>query len=79
MPLYQFINTETGEEFEKLLSFSSREQYLLDNPHIKQQLTAPNFGDSIRMGRVKPDEGFRDILRDMKKGSARDNTINTFD
>ena len=79
MPLYQFINTETGEEFEKLLSISAREQYLLENPHIQQQLTTANFGDSVRMGRQKPDGGFRDILRDIKKGSGRGNTINTFD
>lgn len=78
MPLYQFINTETGEEHEKLLSFAAREQYLLDNPHISAVISACNFGDPVRMGRMKPDEGFRDILRDIKKGSGKGSTVNTF-
>lgn len=75
MPLYSFINTETGEEHEELMKFSDREQYLLDNPHLQPKLNACGF---VRSNGMKPDEGFRDLLRDMKKGSGRGNTINTF-
>ena len=36
MPTYDFVNTETGEEFEEFMSISAREQYLKDNPKIQQ-------------------------------------------
>jgi len=75
MPLYSFINIETGEEHEALMKFSERDQYLLDNPHLTPKVTACGFVSGIG---VKPDDGFRDLLRQMKKGSGRGNTINTF-
>jgi hypothetical protein len=61
MPTYDFLNTETGEEFEEFMSMSAREQYLKDNPHIQQILgtTATVSGVSIT-GKV-PD-GFKDVL-----------------
>ena len=30
MPLYDFVDTETGEEFELLLKLSEREEFLKD-------------------------------------------------
>jgi hypothetical protein len=36
MPTYDFENTETGEQFEKLISISGKEDYLKENPNIKQ-------------------------------------------
>lgn len=37
MPLYDFFNSETGEEFEKMMPWADMKQYLLDNPHIQQR------------------------------------------
>lgn len=39
MPLYDFLDTVTGEIETKLLSMSSREEFLEQNPHIKQVIT----------------------------------------
>ena len=39
MPLYDFVNTKTGEEFEKLISISDKEIYLKNNPDIQQTFT----------------------------------------
>ena len=36
MPTYDFENTETGEQFEELMSISAKEAYLKENPNIKQ-------------------------------------------
>ena len=36
MPIYEFINTETEEVFEKVVPLGDFDQYLKDNPHIKR-------------------------------------------
>lgn len=81
MPFYNFLNNTTGEEFEELMSFSERDNFLNENPHITQCLSAPALGDSILLGLRKPDSSFRDILKNIKKkhnkGISR-STINTF-
>jgi hypothetical protein len=83
MPTYRFLNNDTGVEYVEFLSITEREEYLNNNPNIVQLLNgAPSIGDSVRLGLRKPDNGFRDKLREMKKihskGLTR-STINTFD
>jgi hypothetical protein len=82
MAIYTFKNLNTGDEFTTVMSMTEREEYLKANPHIQQQLiSAPAIGDSIRMGLVKPDNGFRDRLREIKKAHSKGfsrSTINTF-
>lgn len=71
MPTYTFEDTKTGEQFEKFLKLSAREDYLKENPHIKQIISsASTVIDSARLGRMKPDQGFRDLLTDMKKNKS---------
>lgn len=74
MPLYAFINTETDEVTEELMPYSKVEEYLEQNPNLRKKITSTSIGYNDAK---KPDEGFRDILRDIKKNSPR-NTINTF-
>ena len=82
MPSYTFLNTESGEMVTTIMSIAEREEYLKANPHIQQQLiSAPALGDSIRLGLKKPDNGFRDRLKEIKKHHSRGitrSTINTF-
>ena len=48
MPTYTFYNTETDEQFDEFMSWSEREKYLKDNPHIEPMLTtAALVGDHI--------------------------------
>jgi hypothetical protein len=77
MPTYTFINTETDEEFELFFkSWKNKDEYLEANQNIQQTLrSAPQVGYNDAK---KPDEGFRDILRDIKKGSGTGVNINTF-
>lgn len=68
MPLYSFRNTETNEEFTLLISYAEKGRYLSENSNIQSIITrAPAIGDAVRLGKVKPDEGFRDRLREIKK------------
>ncbi len=65
MPTYQFLNTETAEEFEVLMKISEREEYLKNNPHIQPVLTAPALVSGVstsnsRTGRVP--SGFNEVL-----------------
>jgi len=80
MPTYKFINNETGEEFEDFMSISTLDVYLKENPNITQLVNgAPMIASGRGMG--KPDQGFRDLLKDMKKkhsGGFTRSTINTF-
>lgn len=71
MPIYSFKDTETGEEFDKMLKLAERESFLEDNPNLQQIITgsAPLI-DSARLGRAKPDQGFRDLLTSMKQNKS---------
>jgi hypothetical protein len=80
MPTYKFVNDETGEEFEEFMTISALDEYLKENTNLTQLV---NGAPAISSGRgmSKPDQGFRDLLKDMKKkhsGGFTRSTINTF-
>lgn len=74
MPEYTFEDTVTGEVIDVVLSLSEREQYLKDNPTKIQIIKPVGFIPGVGM---KPDDGFRDILREIKKAN-KGSTIETF-
>jgi hypothetical protein len=80
MPTYKFLNNETGEEFEDFMTISALDDYLKLNPHLVQLVNgAPMISSGRGMG--KPDQGFRDILKNIKdknSGGLTKSTINTF-
>lgn len=76
MPTYTFRNEETQEEFTTIMSLSEREEFLANNPHIKQCLATPAFGDSVRLGVRKIDRGFNDVLQKAKSAHIH-STIDT--
>lgn len=76
MPLYNFTNSKTGEDEGHFLPISGREQFLKDNPHLKEKLATPAFGDSVRLGIRRPDDNFNDVLL-KAKGAHRHSTIET--
>ncbi len=76
MPTYTFKNEETEEEFTTMMSMSEREEFLNNNPHIKQCLAAPSFGDPVRLGVRKIDRGFNDVLQKAKSAHIH-STVNT--
>jgi hypothetical protein len=71
-------NNETLEEFEINIKYSELEEYLKTNPHIQQIFTRfPGTGDPVRLGLRKPDDNFRDVLRNVQHHHKKD-SINTF-
>lgn len=77
MPTYLFQDTTTGEEIEIIMSISERDEFVKNNPHMTQLVNGfPGLGDPVKLGRKKPDDGFRDLLKRVKKRN-RGSTINT--
>jgi len=63
MPLYDFKDTETGEIITKLMSISSREEFLESNPNIKAViLSAPQLVSGVNL-ESKQDQGWKDNLK----------------
>lgn len=76
MPSYTFVNTETNEEVNLIMSIAEWEQYKIDNPQMQQILkSAPAIGDSVRLGLRHHDNGFNDVLKNIKS-HHRHSTIN---
>jgi len=78
MPTYQFRNTKTNEIIEKFCSISIRDEMVNSGEwEIFHSGTAAVIGDPVRMGMKKPDAGFRDLLKDIKKRNNRGITKST--
>lgn len=79
MANYTFLNKKTNEEFDISMPISELDQYKANNPDFEQLIVkAPSIADPTRLGLRKPDSGFRDVLKRVKKASGRKNTINTW-
>lgn len=80
MPTYKFLNNESGEEYEEFMTISALDEYLKTNPNLTQLVNgAPMISSGRGMG--KPENGFRDLLKDIKKRNSKGfkrSTINTF-
>jgi len=76
MPTYCFRNNDTGEVHEEMMKMDDREKYLKDHPELTQVLEMPGIVSGTD-GLRKPDDSFRDILRNIKKKHSSDkNTMN---
>lgn len=69
MPTYTFRNLKTNQVFDKWMSVSERTQYLKDNEGvIEPVITVPGISyDSDGLSGRQPDEGFKDLLRNMQQ------------
>jgi len=70
MPSYSFYNTKTKKYFsENFDSYKDVEEWIEENSHINWLCSAPSMADPMRMGITKPDDGFKDLLKTIKKGN----------
>lgn len=76
MPTYTFRNKATGEEQTHIMSLSEREQFLENNSDFIQVPPVVAFGDSVRLGIRRIDDGFNDVLK-KAKGAHYKSTIET--
>jgi hypothetical protein len=77
MPTYTFIDTKTGESTTTLMSIAEMEAHLRDHSRLSLAPAAPLIVTGVASKRNKPDDSFRDILRNIKR-RHRGSTINTF-
>jgi hypothetical protein len=78
MANYTFYNEKTKKEFDISMPISELDSYKENNPHLKQLIvSAPRIVDPTRLGLKKPDAGFRDVLKKVKK-AHRGSTVNTW-
>ena len=59
------------------MTISSMETLLAENPHIRQIPGTPSIVSGVSSGSNKPDSGFRDLLKTIKKANPG-STVNTF-
>lgn len=67
MPLYSFRDLNTGEVFEKIMSWNDRVEFLENNTNLAPQVGTPGIigGRSMESGNLP--EGLKDKFREMKK------------
>lgn len=81
MPTYLFRNKNTNEEWEAFMTISEGDRFLEENPHVEKLVNGFPASVSMAMGgTTKPDSGFRDLLKTIKKKNThiKRSTINTF-
>ena len=77
MPTYDIKNSETGEEKEVIMSYDSLQVYLDTNPEWKQvHKSASTIVTHTGSILGKTSDGWKDVLKSVKKASGRKNTIN---
>ncbi len=76
MPTYSFIHKKTGLYWEEYMSMAEHDAWSASEASRawEQQLSPTPTVDSMRMGRQKPPEQFREMLRSMKRAN-RGSTI----
>lgn len=79
MPTYEFKNTATGVVEEHVMRMSEKDQFLKDHPELESYFSSTP--EMITGYHKKPDQGFRDVLRNIKEKNSRGftrSTVNTF-
>ena len=76
MPRYTIIDTSDDTEYEIQCSWDELQIVLNKNPNLKQGLSTPNFVTQTGNTVSKTSTDWRDLLKKVKKGSGRGNTIN---
>lgn len=63
MPNYTFEDTNTGDVYEMTMRIAERDEFVKDNPHMKQLITgAPMVVSGIGSGGVKPGGGLDEVF-----------------
>ena len=80
MPTYDLKNTKTGEVEEYILTISKKEEMVASGDYEQVHLTFnENHIITQRGGTLSKTSGdWRDLLKRVKKGSGRGDTINTY-
>lgn len=77
MPTYLFKNTKTGEVVEHVIKIAQYDSFVETNPDLERYYDAAHISSLIRGINMKPDAGFREVLKNIKSKHRR-STINDF-
>lgn len=78
MPIYDFVNVDTNEIYEEMMSINDMEEYLKNNSNIRRY-----FGnglmllDNVQLGRKRPSPEFFDVLDRIKRNNPGHTMNNT--
>ena len=75
MPTYTLKNEKTEEVSEVFCSWRELDEMLKDNTDLIQVLSTPLVVSGTGDVRSKVPDGFKDLLKTIKKGSAKNNTV----
>lgn len=75
MPTYDLRNKETGEVKEMILSISKKEEMVASGEWEQVHLASTTIVSDVGGLLSKADDGFKDLLKNIKKHSGRRNTI----
>jgi len=76
MPKYTIIDTSNNTEWEIQCSWDELQEILEENSNLKQGLSTPNFVTQTGNTVSRTSGDWRDLLKKVKKGSGKGNTIN---
>jgi hypothetical protein len=62
MPTYEFKDTKSGEHFEIFMTWSKREEYLKNNPHVEPVVVAPAIIGGLGSYQNKAPSGFNEVI-----------------
>lgn len=66
MPTYTFRDKK-GKITDVRMHVAELDEYKASHPELERVLSAPSFGDPVRLGLKKPAAGFRDLLKHIHK------------
>ena len=75
MPTYTLRDNKQDVTFDVLCSWNQLQTMLKENPDLEKMVSAPQIVSSVS-GSLKVPTGFKDLQKQIKKGSGRGNTIN---
>jgi len=71
MPTYDFINKETGEIIELVMSMNDLDKYKAEHPEMERYFG--NQGTSAIYGKPKMDDGFKEVMSKVQQQHPRAN------
>lgn len=67
MPTYTFRDKVTGEEYDKIMSYTTLDEYLESNLNVRQVIGVPKMIASAGTEGIKVDDGFREAMAKVKE------------
>ena len=72
MPSYTLRDIKTKKERDVFCSYTELQEILKNDPQLVQKLTTPKIISGVGSLLSKTDDGWKDHLKEIKKGSGRE-------